>query len=79
MLERFGPKKGGLFDYSVRNPPEFQEAIIRARWSRTCALVVSVCCFILPCPHAPNGISANTGSGRNPAVNLDLYRHTFYV
>ena len=27
----------------------------------------------------PNGISPNTGSGRNLAVNLDLYRHTFYV
>ena len=29
------------------------------------------------CPKVSNGISPSTGSGRNPAVFYDLYRHTF--
>ena len=28
------------------------------------------------CPQVQMGISPNTGSGRNPAADLDLYRHT---
>ena len=29
------------------------------------------------CPKFSNGLFLSTGSGRNPAVVLDLYRHTF--
>ena len=36
-----------------------------------------LCVHSWPCPKVSNGISPSAGSGRNPAVFYDLYRHTF--
>ena len=42
-----------------------------------CPHAVSTCCVHMLCPKVSNGISPSAGSGRNPAVFYDLYRHTF--